>query len=118
LLSKQDYGDIEIEFDFMTTRGAVSGVYLQGRYALQLSDSWTKTEPTFADMGGLGQRTNASGSGFEGIAPSTNVAKAPGLWQHLKVRFIAPRFNSNGSKISNARFEEVHINGVLVQQQA
>lgn len=45
-----------------------------------------------------------------------NVAKAPGLWQHLDIKFRAPRFNSKGEKISDARFEEVYLNGVLVQE--
>jgi hypothetical protein len=38
------------------------------------------------------------------------------LWQHLSIKFSAPKFNDKGEKISNARFDEVYLNGVLVQQ--
>src|SRR5699024_10232101 len=54
--------------------------------------------------------------GYEGHAPRINASKAPGLWQHLKVRFKAPRFDSNGNKISNATFVYVYLNGALVQK--
>ncbi len=118
LITIQEYGDVEIDLDFMVAKGSATGIWLQGRYNIQLSDSWTKTSPTYADMGGIGQRSNNPSSGIEGMAPMMNVARAPGLWQHLKVRFAAPKFNASGVKTSNARFEEVYVNGVLVQQQA
>lgn len=119
LVTKESFGDIELELDFMMAKGANSGVYLQGRYEIQLFDSWTKTNPTYVDCGGIYQRwNNAANSGYEGIAPLVNVARAPGLWQHLKIKFRAPRFNAQGAKTENAIFEEVYLNGVLVQQQA
>src|SRR5690606_29433465 len=104
--------------DFMMARGSNSGVYLQGRYEVQLFDSWTKTNPSYSDCGGIYQRwDDTKNRGYEGTAPLVNVARAPGLWQHLQIRFRAPRFDSKGMKIENARFESVYLNGVLVQQQ-
>ncbi|MDH5609807.1 MAG: DUF1080 domain-containing protein, partial [Cyclobacteriaceae bacterium] len=44
--------------------------------------------------------------------PATNAAKAPGLWQELKIMFHAPVFDDKGNKISNARFEYVDLNGI------
>ena len=122
LITKESFGDIELELDFMMAKQSNSGIYLQGRYEVQLYDSWGKLNPGFIDCGGIYQRWDdkrpGASKGYEGIAPLENVAKAPGLWQHFKIKFRAPRFDVNGTKITNARFEEVYLNGVLVQQQA
>jgi Domain of Unknown Function (DUF1080) len=119
LITKESFGDLQLELDFMMARNSNSGVYLEGRYEVQLFDSWTKLHPSFADCAGIYQRWDDSrGSGkegYEGVAPLMNVSKAPGLWQHLKIVFRAPRFNDKGEKISNARFEKIYLNGVLVQ---
>lgn len=122
LVTKQHFGDVELELDFMIAKGSNSGIYLQGRYELQLFDSWGNPNPTFSDCGGIYQRWDDSrpgnDKGFEGIPPLMNTSRAPGLWQHIRIKFRAPRFDSKGKKIENARFEEVYLNGVLVQQQA
>lgn len=121
LVTKEEFGDLELELDFMMAKGSNSGVFLQGRYEVQLFDSWTKLHPEFSDVGGIYQRwEDARGDGhqgYQGIAPLTNVARAPGLWQHLKIRFQAPIFDAAGQKVRNARFLEVYLNGVLVQLQ-
>lgn len=121
LITNQEFGDIEIELDFMMAKNSNSGVYLEGRYEVQLFDSWGKLNPTFTDCGGIYQRWDdarpGADKGYEGTAPLTNACKAPGLWQHLLVRFRAPRFDAGGRKTENARFEQVYLNGVLVQQQ-
>lgn len=116
LFTKEEFGDVEIELDFMMANYSNSGVYLQGRYEVQLLDSWTRQPVTSSDCGGIYQRWTPARGGFEGTAPNSNVARAPGLWQQLRIKFRAPRF-SNGKKISNAVFEEVYLNNVLVQQQ-
>ena len=115
LATKTVFGDIEIEFDFLLGKGTVSAVLLQGRYRLNLSDSWTQPTPTFNSMGGIGQQNAQDSTGFSGAAPLMNVAKAPGLWQHMRIRFKAPQF-VNDNKMTNALFEEVYINECLVQQ--
>lgn len=122
LITKQQFGDIELELDFMMAKNSNSGVYLMGRYEIQLFDSWTNTDPTFSDCGGIYQRWDdkqpEGRKGYEGVAPLMNVAKAPGMWQHLKLKFTGPRFDAKGKKIADARFAEVYLNGTLVQQQA
>ena len=122
LTTKESFGDVQIELDFMMTKNSNSGVYLEGRYEVQLLDSWTKLHPSFSDCGGIYQRWDdargANNEGYEGIPPLMNVAKAPGLWQHLLIKFRAPKFNDKGEKIANARFDEVYLNGTLIQIQA
>lgn len=117
LLTKFKHGDIDLELDFMMPKGSNSGIYLMGRYEVQLFDSWLKPKDSlhFGDCGGIYERM-AGGRGYEGRAPDLNACKAPGLWQHLKVRFRAPRFDAAGKKIANACFLYVYLNGALVQQ--
>ena len=118
LVTSQEFGDLELEVDVMLAKNSNSGIYLQGRYEIQLFDSWKNPNVSFSDIGGIYSRWTDARHNFEGTPPVMNVAKAPGLWQHLTIKFKAPRFNSTGEKISNARFEEVYLNGVLVQQGA
>src|SRR5215217_5125349 len=105
-------GDADIEFDFMLDKGASLAVMPQGRYRISLNDSWQNAQPVLTDMGGIGPRRQDAGA-FGGIAPIMNVAKAPGLWQHSRIKFRAPQFSGAG-KTANALVEEVYINGVLV----
>lgn len=112
-----EHGDIEIELDVMMPRNSNSGIYFQGRYEVQLFDSWGVNETSYADMGGIYQSSDGNQEGsFKGIAPNTNASKSPGLWQHFKILFHAPRFNDAGEKIKNAIFQEVWLNGVLIQE--
>ena len=115
LTTRKNFGDIELEFDFLLSKGTKPAILLQGRYRLNLSDSWAETNPSYKSMGGVGKRIEHDFAAFSGAAPFVNVAKAPGLWQHVRLRFRAPQFVNN-IKTSNAVLEEVYINDCLVQQ--
>jgi len=108
-----DHGDIDLSFDFMMARESNSGIYLQGRYEIQLFDSWGINKPRFSDLGGIYQWWE-DGRGVGGTAPNVNAALAPGVWQHMEIKFRAPRFNEQGQKIDNARLEEVILNGKVI----
>ncbi len=116
-----EHGDIELKFEVMMPPGSNSGVYFQGRYEIQLFDSWKKNDPAHSDMGGIYQRWDESRpdgeKGFEGVAPRINAAIAPGLWQRYHVLFRAPRFDSSGEKIKDALFEYVYLNDMLIHEQ-
>ena len=119
LFTTFEHGDIDASLDVMLPKGSNSGVYLMGRYEVQLFDSWGVQSPTFADMGGIYQRWNdkrgKANEGYEGVPPRLNASRAPGLWQHLDIVFRAPRFDGK-RKIANARFVRVALNGVVVQE--
>lgn len=116
LFTKLEHGDMELEVDVLMPAGSNSGLYFQGRYEVQLMDSWGESKLKYSDLGGIYQRTDTiTNKGFEGHAPLVNASKAPGLWQHLRILFKAPRFDSNGKKVANARFEKVYLNGILIQ---
>lgn len=113
-----EHGDLELEVDVMVPVNSNSGLYFQRRYEIQIFDSWNVKTPRPSDMGGIYERsdeTHPPGSrGFEGRVPSRNAARAPGLWQHFRILFRAPRFAADGRKIAPACFEEVWLNGELL----
>jgi hypothetical protein len=110
-----EHSDIELELEVMIPKGSNSGIYLQGRYEVQLLDSWGVRDPAFSDIGGIYRNWESEkGKIYMGKAPLSNPAKAPGLWQKMKISFRAPRFNAAGEKIENARFIYVDLNGVRI----
>ncbi len=107
IYTRQEFGDCELEIEFMVPRGSNSGVYLMGRYELQILDSYGKT-------GRLGM--GDCGAIYSASVPSTNATRPPGQWQKFEVVFRAPRFDQSGRKIENARFVSVKLNGTVIQE--
>lgn len=117
LLTAWEHGDIDLELEFMMPKGSNSGLYLQGRYEVQLYDSWGVKNPKFSDLGGIYRNWESEpGKIYMGKAPLVNAAKAPGLWQKMYVSFKAPRFDVNGKKIANAKLNIVKINGLTIHE--
>lgn len=119
LFTKTVYGDADLELDYMMAKGSNSGIYLQGRYEIQLLDSWGTVNPKSGDNGGIYERWDDSKpdgqQGYDGHAPRQNASRAPGLWQHIKISFQAPRFDGKRQKIANAKVLYIWLNGVLIQ---
>jgi len=110
-VSEIELGDVELRFAFMLPAGADSGVFLQGRYELQLADSPDRAERRAGDCGAL-----TGGEAFEGVAPERDGYSAPGVWHDVELVFRAPRFDAAGKKTADARFERVAIDDVVVQE--
>lgn len=70
LVTKQKFEDFKLHVEFRYPEGSNSGVYLRGRYEVQVVDSYGQ-EPESHLLGGI--------YGF--IAPSVNAAKKAGEWQ-------------------------------------
>lgn len=111
LLTKQEFGDFRLYLEFNIPnmpdkRGqgrGNSGVYLQGRYEIQILDSYQNdTYPTGACGAIYGQK-----------APDTNAAKPPGEWQTYDITFRAARFDTEGKLLARPRVT-VLWNGVKV----
>jgi hypothetical protein len=79
-----------------------SGVFLMGRYEIQILDSYENR--TYAD----GQAAAMYGQ----YPPLVNVCRPPGEWQSYDIMFKAPRFEGD-ELVSPARVTVLH-NGVLV----
>ena len=116
--TESKFGDVALHVEFMIPEGSNSGIYLQGRYELQVFDSWRTESPSSGDCGGIYERWDESRSpaGYDGHAPDINASRKPGHWQTYDVIFRAPRFDEQGNKIANARFEKVVHNGVLIHE--
>lgn len=118
LFTLGEHGDIVLELDYLMAKGANSGIYLQGNYEIQLEDSWGMLSPTAANNGAIYARwDDARGEGkqgFEGHAPRQNASKAPGLWQHIRIAFEAPKFDGSMKKTANARIISIELNGVVI----
>src|SRR3546814_5552743 len=68
LYSVGEFEDMDLELDYMIARGSNSGIYLQGRYELQLLDSWGVSTPSYGDNGGIYERWDSSKpAGSEGM---------------------------------------------------
>ena len=120
LVTTLTHGDVDLELDYMMASQSNSGVYLQGRYEVQLRDSWDIHTPNVHDNGSVYERWDEKRpegqKGYEGHAARQNASRAPGLWQHLRISFQAPRFNANGQKTENARVIRIELNGVPIQE--
>lgn len=108
--SKQAFGDHTLHVEFKCPyipegRGqhrGNSGVYVQGRYEIQVLDSFGE-EPADNLCGGI----------YQISAPRENVSYPPGLWQTYDIDFTAPKFDEAGNKTANARITVRH-NGVVI----
>ncbi len=116
LFTEAEHGDCELHVEFCVPQGSNSGVYLMGRYEVQIFDSFGKTELKYSDCGGLYQRDGKPGEVFGGKAPAVNASKAPGEWQSFDIAFRAPRFDAEGRKTENARFVKVVHNGQTIHE--
>jgi hypothetical protein len=108
----EEFGDIQLHVEWATpappsdvgqNRGN-SGVYLMGRYEVQVLDSYSNE--IYAD----GQAAAVYGQ----YPPLWNASLPPGEWQSYDIFFRRPRFGAGGQLLDPARMTLLH-NGVLVQ---
>ncbi len=112
-----EWGDCELHVEFNVPKGSNSGIYLQGRYEVQVFDSFDKAEIGVHDNGAIYERwIDAEKKGYEGRAPSVNASKPAGEWQTFDITFRAPRFDAAGKKTANAVFVKVVHNGQVVHE--
>ncbi len=111
----EHFGDVQLHVEWRTAsppRGegqdrSNSGVFLMGRYEVQVLDSWESI--TYAD----GQ----AGSIYGQYPPLVNASLPPGSWQSYDIIFRRPRFDEAGQLTVPARMTVFH-NGILVHEDA
>jgi hypothetical protein len=116
-VTKQSFGDVELQFDFLMPKGSNSGVKFHGVYEIQLYDSYGKKDHLYGgDNGGVYPRSESKPYRHidKGIAPKSNASKPPGEWQRMEITFIAPRFGADGKRTEKARVT-VKLNDQIVQ---
>ena len=108
----QGFGDVQLHVEWAAPnppRGTDqdrgnSGVFLMGRYEIQVLDSYGNV--TYPD----GQ----AGAVYGQYPPLVNASRPPGEWQSYDIVFHRPRFAADGSLQRPATVTVLH-NGVLVQ---
>jgi hypothetical protein len=112
IYTKQGFGDCQLHIEWKTPvevkgegqgRGN-SGVFLQGRYEVQVLDSYKNR--TYSN----GQ----AGSIYKQYIPLVNACRKPGEWQIYDIIFKAPRFKDDGTLESPAYMTVLH-NNILIQ---
>lgn len=90
LITDKSYTDFKLHIEFRYPAGSNSGVYLRGRYEVQVEDNYGK-EPSSTYFGGV--------YGF--LTPNQNAAKPAGEWQTYDITFIGRRVTvvANGKAI-------------------
>lgn len=117
IVSKQEFGDVNLHIEFIISSRSNSGVYFMGSYELQIYDSFGVAKDLYPgiECGGLYPRW-INNKDVEGHSPDVNASLPPGQWQTFDVVFHAPRFNDQGKKIANAVFVKVVHNGKVIHQ--
>jgi hypothetical protein len=111
LITKESFGDIQLHLEWRTPADLVgsgqgrgnSGVFLMGRYEVQILDSY-KNE-TYAD--------GSAGSVYAAKPPMVNASRPRGEWQTYDIIWRGPRFD--GEKLTRPATVTVLHNGVLIQ---
>jgi hypothetical protein len=90
LVTKEKFNDFKLHIEFKCPKGSNSGVYLRGRYEVQIEDSKGK-QPEKHLMGGV--------YGF--LTPNEMAAKDPGEWQTYDITLVGRLVNvvANGKTI-------------------
>ena len=110
--SKKEFTDFQLHLEFKTPekvegngqgRGN-SGVFLQGRYELQVLDNYNNKTYVNGMVGSI----------YKQAIPLANPSRKPGEWQTYDIVYQAPRFNKAGLMTEYA-YVTVLLNGVLVQ---
>jgi sugar phosphate isomerase/epimerase len=117
LVTREEWGDVEVHVEFLVPKGSNSGVYLMGRYEVQVLDSFgvAKSDYPGNECGGIYPRW-LDGTNVGGRSPRVNASRPPGEWQSFDVLFRAPRFDAAGRKTAHARFVKVVHNGITVHE--
>jgi hypothetical protein len=111
IISKELFEDVQLHVEFWLpkfppevtgqARGN-SGVYLQGRYEIQILDTY-----------GLPAEKHGCGAIYGKKKPKESACTPPETWQSYDIKFKAPKFDEDGNKIKNARVSVIH-NGVTI----
>jgi len=80
LISDQKFNDFKLHIEFRYPEGSNSGIFLRGRYEVQIEDNKGKY-PDSHYLGGI--------YGF--LTPNEMVAKDPGVWQSYDITLIGRR---------------------------
>jgi hypothetical protein len=110
--TKQSFGDCQLHIEWAAPaevkgegqgRGN-SGIFMSGRYEIQILDSYNNTTYYHGQAGAV----------YKQYAPLVNACRKPGEWQAYDIIYHAPRFDSDGELLRPGTVTILQ-NGVLIQ---
>lgn len=112
IVTRDVFGDAQLHVEWATPLPAEgesqergnSGVFLMGRYEVQVLDSY----------GNITYPDGQAGAVYGQYPPLVNASRPPGEWQTYDIVFHRPRFDDAGQVADPARMTVLH-NGILVQ---
>jgi len=101
IVSEKRFQDFKVHVEFSLAKGSNSGVYLRGRYELQLVDD-------FDSPGRPGKHSNCSI--YSRIAPSVKASRKAGEWQTMEATLVGRWLTVvlNGQTM----MDNVHLDGI------
>jgi hypothetical protein len=99
LVSKQTFKDFKIAAEYKLDKDSNSGIYIRGRYELQVLDDFGKEA-----------NKNSHMSIYGWTPPASNPSKAPGEWQTMEATVVGNKVTVvlNGQKVhDNATLEAI-----------
>jgi len=110
--SKSTFGKHRLHIEFRTPfqpedsgqKRGNSGAYVQGRYEVQILDSF-----------GLEGEDNECGGIYKMSKPKVNMCYPPLSWQTYDIEFTPARYDKSGMKTTNASIRVEH-NGVVIHE--
>jgi hypothetical protein len=99
LVSKQTFKDFKIQAEYKIEPGSNSGIYLRGRYELQVLDDHGKAPESHGHM-----------AIYAWVAPLVNASKPAGEWQTMEAVLVANKVTVtlNGQKVhDNATIQAI-----------
>ncbi len=111
IISKEKFEDVQLHVEFWLPKHPPevkgqgrgnSGVYLQGRYEIQVLDSY-----------GSPAEKHGCGAIYGKKKPRENACTPPETWQSYDIKYQAAKFDESGKKTKHARISVIH-NGVTI----
>lgn len=99
LVSKQTFKDFKIEAEYKIDPGSNSGIYLRGRYELQVLDDYGKPPESHGHM-----------AIYAWVAPRVNASKPASEWQVMEATIVANKVSVtlNGQRVhDNATIQAI-----------
>ena len=81
LVTTGKFGDFKLHAEFRYPKGSNSGIYLRGRYEVQIEDSPHRAVPRSDEVGGV----------YGYLAPNASAANPPGQWQTYDITLVGRR---------------------------
>ena len=104
IVSEQKFDDFEIYYEYLIPPGSNSGLYLRGRYEIQILEDHGK-DPNNHSNGGL----------FSTCPPKVNASKKPYEWQTVRAKIVGKKIDVtlNGTKTVDNFEVTKHTGGAL-----